>query len=249
MLKRLGRVCTVCCTIYYRTAKKGACKLIAYFQANTNTYAPCEILREKYIEALSFPDVVGLSIGTRPDCINDENTDMIASLTERAYVTVELGLQTIHDKTAAQFHRGYSFDTFLHAFQILKEKNIRVCVHIINGLYGETRADMVETARVLGKLHPDGVKIHSLHILEGTRAAKDMECGAITPMNKSDYIDVVCRQLSVLPPTCVIERLTGDGPKNKLLAPRWSSDKISVLAGIDKEMQARSMYQGEFFQE
>ena len=229
--------------------KCGVQKLIAYFQANTNTYAPCEDLRKKYLEALSFPNVVGLSIGTRPDCIDDENTDLIASLAERTYVTVELGLQTVHDRTAVQFHRGYTFDTFLRAFHLLKQKKIRVCVHIINGLYDETREDMVETAKVLGKLYPDGMKIHSLHILEGTQAAKQLRDGKITPLTKNSYIDVVCRQLSVLPPTCVIERLTGDGPKDKLLAPRWSMDKISVLAGIDREMQARSLCQGEFFEE
>ncbi len=229
--------------------KCGVEKVIAYFQANTNTYAPCDVLRAKFQEALSFPNVVGLSIGTRPDCINRENAELLASLAEDTYLTVELGLQTIHDETAEKFHRGYTYDTFLQAFHLLKQKHIRVCVHLINGLYGETREDMVESARVLAKLQPDGVKIHSLHILKGTQAAKHFADGTLVPMTKDGYIDVVCRQLSVLPQSCVIERLTGDGPKDKLLAPRWSSDKISVLAGIDKEMQARSLYQGEFFEE
>ncbi len=227
--------------------KRGSTKLIAYFQSHTNTYADVKTLKKLYTEALSFPNVVGLSIGTRPDCIDEANTDLIADLSQKAYVTVELGLQTIHDATAKRFNRGYGFRTFQHAFRLLKEKNIRVCVHIINGLYDETREDMIKTACVLGKMRPDAVKIHLLHILEGTRAQKAFEAGELVPMTKDRYIDTVCRQLAYLPPECVIERLTGDGPRDKLIAPRWSLDKISVLAGIDREMCLRGTVQGEFF--
>lgn len=233
---------------YERIKKKyGESKIIAYFQSNTNTYAPVNILKEKYIEAISFGKVLGLSIGTRPDCINDENTDLIKELSEKTYVTVELGLQTIHDRTAEKFGRGYDFDTFKKAFSLLKSKNIRVCVHIINGLYDETRDDMIETARVLGRMMPDAVKIHSLHILKGTKAEKQLENGEIIPMKKSSYIDTVVRQLQYLPKECVIERLTGDGPKDSLILPLWSKDKISVLSGIDKELLLRGTYQGELF--
>ena len=227
--------------------KRGSTKLIAYFQSHTNTYADVKTLKKLYTEALSFPNVVGLSIGTRPDCIDEANTDLIADLSQKAYVTVELGLQTIHDATAKRFNRGYGFRTFQNAFRLLKEKNIRVCVHIINGLYDETREDMIKTACVLGKMRPDAVKIHLLHILEGTRAQKAFEAGELVPMSKDRYIDTVCRQLAYLPPECVIERLTGDGPRDKLIAPRWSLDKISVLAGIDREMCLRGTVQGEFF--
>ena len=227
--------------------KWGGRKMIAYFQAHTNTYAACSVLRQRFLEALSFPNVVGLSIGTRADCIDEENTDLIAELSQRAYVTVELGLQTVHDKTAENFNRGYPYSVFEKAFHLLKKKRIRVCVHIINGLYGETRADMVETAAVLGRLRPDAVKIHLLHILKGTKDAQQFFSGALVPMTKDSYIDTVCRQLEVLPPECVIERITGDGPKDALLAPKWSMDKISVLAGIDKELRLRNTMQGEFF--
>ena len=227
--------------------KRANAKLIAYFQAHTNTYADCDTLRAKYAEALSFPNVVGLSIGTRPDCINRENADLIADIAKKTYVTVELGLQTIHDRTARQFNRGYDFVQFERAFCLLKERDIRVCVHMINGLYGETRDDMVKTAAVLGKMRPDAVKIHLLHILKHTTAEQQYDSGELIPMRKDQYIDTVCRQLAVLPPECVIERLTGDGAKEQLVAPRWSLDKISVLAGIDKEMHLRSLVQGEFF--
>lgn len=228
--------------------KCGGAKLIAYFQSHTNTYADCDILEKKYNEALSFPNVIGLSVGTRPDCINEANADLIACLSRQAYITVELGLQTIHDETAKKFNRGYTFDEFCRAFYLLKRKNIRVCVHIINGLYCETRENMVETAIVLGKMRPDAVKIHSLHILKGTEAQRQLENGEIVPMTKDRYIDTVCRQLAYLSPECVIERLTGDGSREKLIAPIWSADKISVLAGIDKEMSRRSLIQGEFFE-
>lgn len=227
--------------------KNGKSKLIAYFQSNTNTYADTETLRKLYNEAVSFPNVVGLSIGTRPDCINEENVKLLSEFAKKTYLTVDLGLQTVHDKTALKFNRGYGFETFKKSYSLLKENNIRVCVHLINGLYGETRDEMVESAHVIGKMHPDAVKIHLLHILKGTRAEEDFNDGKILPMTKSQYIDTVCRQLEVLPPECVIERLTGDGGKENLVSPKWSLDKISVLAGIDKELSARSTYQGEFF--
>lgn len=229
------------------TQKYGDKKIIAYFQSNTNTYADVDKLYELYSEAISFQNVVGLSVGTRPDCINEENIKLLSDFSKKTYLTVELGLQTVHDKTALKFNRGYGFETFKKAFNLLKENEIRVCVHLINGLYDETRDDMVESARVLGKMHPDAVKIHLLHILRGTKAERDFQKGKIVPLTKSQYIDIVCRQLEVLPPECVIERITGDGGKENLIVPKWSLNKISVLAGIDKELSARSTYQGDFF--
>ncbi len=229
--------------------KWGTVRMIAYFQVHTNTYANVEVLREKYEEAIFFPNVVGLSVGTRPDCINEENVKLLKELSKKTHLTVELGLQTVHDKTAKQFNRGYDFSVFCKAFRMLKENNIRVCVHLINGLYCETRDEMIESARVIGKMRPDSVKIHLLHILKGTKAEEDYNEGIIVPMAKDRYIDVVIRQLEVLPPECVIERLTGDGAKEHLKAPLWSKDKISVLAGIDKELFMRGAMQGEFFAE
>ena len=229
--------------------KYGAVPLVAYFQVHTNTYAPVAVLERKYLEALAFPDVVGLAIGTRADCINEENIRLLKMLSKQYHLTVELGLQTVHDETARTFGRGYDYDVFLSAYSRLKEAGIRVCVHLINGLPGETRDMMVETARKVGKLCPDAVKIHLLHILKGTRIEEDYISGALMPLRKDQYIDIVCRQLEVLPPETVIERITGDGASEKLLAPKWSLDKISVLAGIDKELFMRGTYQGIFFEE
>ncbi len=222
-------------------------KLIAYFQAHTNTYAPIKTLKEKYNEALRFPDVVGLSIATRPDCIDEDIADMLCEFKDKTYLTVELGLQTVHDKTAREFNRGYDYDTFLSAFKLLKDRNIRVCIHIINGLLGESKDDMIHTAKTIGKLRPDAVKIHLLHIVRNTQYERLYDQDKLTPMTKDAYVDTVCRQLELMPPETVIERITGDGSRDTLLAPLWSLDKISVLGAIDKEMTARNTYQGIFF--
>ncbi len=233
---------------YERIAKKhNSPKIIAYFQAHTNTYADIFTLQKKYNEALSHPKVVGLSIATRPDCIDEKNADLLKDYSEKTYLTVELGLQTIHNKTARNFNRGYDFDVFLKSYKLLKERNIRVCVHIINGLMGETKEDMLKTAEVLAGLAPDAVKIHLLHILKGTKYEQEYKNGILIPMTKDAYIDTVIRQLELLPAKTVIERITGDGAKNSLLAPLWSLDKISVLGGIDKEMAQRNTYQGTAF--
>ena len=232
---------------YKRISKKHRNpKLIAYFQSHTNTYAPICVLKQKYSEALSFPNVIGLSIATRPDCIDEEIADLLNEFSKKTYLTVELGLQTIHDKTAKEFNRGYDYDVFLRAYKLLHERNIRICVHIINGLLGETKEDMIKTAKKVGELHPDAVKIHLLHILKGTAYEEEYNKDKLVPMTKDQYIDVVIRQLEFLPQKTVIERITGDGSKENLVAPLWSLDKISVLGGIDKEMQARNTYQGIF---
>ncbi len=224
-------------------------KLIAYFQAHSNTYAKTETLREKYDEALAFRDVIGLSIATRPDCIDEEIAELLAEYSKKTHLTVELGLQTANDKTAELFNRGYGYEAFLEAYKLLKEKNIRVCIHIINGLQGECKEDMLATAKNVGAIKPDAVKIHLLHIVRGTRYAKLYEEGKIATMTKEDYIDVVCRQLEYLPQETVVERITGDGGRDTLIAPLWSLDKISVLGGIDKEMALRNTYQGKNFKE
>ena len=232
---------------YERISKKQQNpKLIAYFQAHTNTYAPIDVLRQKYEEALSFSHVLGLSIATRPDCIDEHIADLLEEFSKKTYLTVELGLQTACDKTAKEFNRGYDYDVFLKAYKLLKDRGIRVCIHIINGLKGETKEDMLATARKVGKLFPDAVKIHLLHVLKGTLYEDEYKKGTLIPMTKDAYIDVVVRQLELLPQTTVIERITGDGKKENLISPLWSMDKISVLGGIDKEMAMRNTYQGAF---
>lgn len=232
---------------YERISKK--CEnpeLIAYFQAHTNTYAPIDVLRKKYEEALSFSNVVGLSIATRPDCIDEKVADLLKDFSKKTYLTVELGLQTVNDETAKNFNRGYTYDVFLYAYKLLKERGVRVCVHIINGLLGETKEDMINTAKKVGKLKPDAVKIHLLHILKGTKYEQEFNENRLIPLKKDEYIDVVISQLELLPQKTVIERITGDSSKENLIAPKWSLDKISVLGAIDKEMAQRNTYQGIF---
>lgn len=221
--------------------------VIAYFQAHTNTYAPLDTLKRKYEEALSVDGVCGLSIATRADALPKETVAYLAQLSQQTYLTVELGLQTIHDGTAERIHRGHSYAEFLHAYQILKGHGIRVCVHLIDGLPGETQSMMLETARAVGRLRPDAVKLHLLHILRGTPLAEEFTAGKLEPMTREAYICTVCSQLERLPPETVIERVTGDGQREMLLAPLWSLDKIAVLGGIDQEMARRDTIQGALF--
>lgn len=218
--------------------------LIAYFQANTNTFAPLEKLKSLYEEALECENVVGLSVATRADCIEDDVLDYLEELSKRTYFTVELGLQTVFDETAERINRGHTFECFLNTYKKLKERNIRVCIHLINGLPGETFEMMVETAKVVGSLKPDAVKIHLLHIMQGTVMHKQFLNGEFEEMSFDDYIKTVCTQLTYLPAETVIERITGDGSKDKLVAPLWSKDKIRVLGTIDKYMNDNDLYQG-----
>lgn len=220
-------------------------KIIAYFQAHTNTYSDTETLGRLYREALSC-GAAGISAATRADCIDEEKTELLKSL--GVPVTVELGLQTIHDETARKINRCHTFAEFIKGYEMLKSKGIRVCVHIMNGLPDESTEMMAETVRVLGMLKPDGVKIHLLHVIRGTCLAEMYNSGKYIPMTKDEYIGTVVRQLELLPQETVIERITGDGDKSKLLAPDWSRDKISVLGGIDKRMKELDTWQGRKYE-
>ncbi|MBQ8841111.1 MAG: TIGR01212 family radical SAM protein [Ruminiclostridium sp.] len=228
---------------YERIRKKVPdASVIAYFQAHTNTYAPIDVLRKLYNEAVYF-GVDGISVATRGDCINSEVVALLKEI--KVPVTVELGLQSIHHKTAELINRGHTYDEFINGYRLLKESGIRVCVHIINGLPYETEDMMLKTAEVLGKLKPDGVKVHLLHVIEGTRLAKMYEQGEYKPLTKDEYVDITVKQLELLPPETVIERITGDGDKSKLIAPLWSMDKISVLGAIDVTQRERDSFQGK----
>lgn len=220
-------------------------KLIAYFQAHTNTYAPLEVLREVYSEALLCEGVCGISIATRPDCIENETMEYLARLSKETYLTVELGLQTAHDETAEKINRGYDFAVFEDTFYRLKEKRIRTCVHLIDGLIGESEDMMIKSAEALSKMRPDAVKIHLLHVLKGTRCAEEYEKGLIKTLEKDEYVKIVVEQIRRLSPECVIERVTGDGKKEELIAPRWSEAKISVLAAIDRRFAELDAVQGD----
>ncbi len=221
-------------------------KISAYFQAHSNTYSDVKTLRNLYRSVIDL-GAFSLSIATRADCLDEEKALMLSELS--VPVTVELGLQTAHDITAEKINRCHSYDDFVSGFELLKSYGLRVCVHIINGLPGETDDMMLETARRLGLLlqKGDGVKIHLLHVITGTRLFDMYERGEYSPMEKDRYIDIVARQLEVLPEYAVIERVTGDGDKAKLAAPLWSADKISVLGGIDKRQAALDSFQGKYF--
>ena len=216
----------------------------AYFQAHTNTYCSCERLSAMLSEAVEC-GAHSVSVATRADCLDEEKVRILAS--QPIPVTVELGLQSVHDVTAERINRCHTFSDFLQGYELLKKYKVRVCVHIINGLPEETEHEMLETAQTIGKLRPDGIKIHLLHVIRGTSLHQMYDRGEYTPLEKDEYIDIVVRQLELLPPETVIERITGDGDKTKLIAPLWSADKISVLGGIDKRQSEMDSWQGKLF--
>lgn len=219
-------------------------KYIGYFQAFTNTYAPLEVLKERYETVLGFEDVIGLSISTRPDCLPDDVVDYLAELNERTNLWVELGLQTIHDETSDIINRGHTYQDFLDGFKKLKDRNIKTVVHIINGLPGEDKEMMMQTAKAVADMGADGIKIHLLHIIKDTPLRDFLNNGQIVPMEQDEYINLVCDQLEILPEEMVIHRLTGDGKRDELLAPLWSLKKWEVLNRIDDEMKRRGTFQG-----
>lgn len=217
---------------------------IAYLNAHTNTYAPIERIKPIVEQVLAFEDVVGLSIATRADCLPPDIVSYLTELSARTFLTVELGLQTIHDKTATYINRCHTTAEFVEGYQSLYTNGINISVHIINGLPFETHEMMLETVDFVAKLHPHSVKLHSLHILEGTPIAGLYRSGAFTLPTKEQYIAIVCDQIERLSEDIVIERVTGDGDKSKLIAPKWSADKRAVLNGIDLELARRNTVQG-----
>lgn len=218
---------------------------IAYFQAFTNTHAPVEVLREKFEAALSEDGVIGLSIGTRPDCLPDDVVDYLAELNERTYLWVELGLQTIHQETSDLINRAHDMACYYEGVQKLRKHNINVCTHIINGLPGENYQMMMETAQTVAQMDVQGIKIHLLHLLKGTPMVKQYEKGLLEFMTKEQYINLVCDQLELLPPSMIVHRITGDGPIDLLVGPMWSVNKWEVLNDIDKELEKRGSMQGK----
>ena len=223
-------------------------KYIAYFQAFTNTYAPVEVLKQKYEEALNQENVVGLAIATRADALPEDVLDYLEELSKKTYLVVELGLQTIYDETGVRINRGHTYSQFENAVKELQRRGINVSAHIINGLPGETHEMMVETAKKIATLGLHGVKIHLLHVIEGTRMAQQYKNGEFELMTREDYVNTVCDQLEYFPPELVIERVTGDGAKDTLIGPLWSLKKLVVINEIDKEMSRRNSYQGIKYQ-
>lgn len=225
-------------------------RCIPYFQARTNTYAPVEVLRPLFEEVLTYPAVVGLNIATRADCLPDETVSLLRELSERTVLTVELGLQTVHDRTAALINRGHTYADFLEGYNRLRAgaPKALVCVHLIFGLPDETEEDMLETVRRVAELRPHQVKLHLLHVLRGTVLGEMYGAGKYTPMEKDAYVETVVKALELLPPDTVIARLTGDGAAQDLLAPAWSRRKREVLNAIDKELATRDTWQGRKYQ-
>lgn len=217
---------------------------IAYFQSYTNTYAPVEYLRPLFTRAMDHPMVVGLSVGTRPDCLPPETVELLRELNQRKPVWVELGLQTIHEKTAAFIGRGYGLPVFEDAWRRLKAAGLTVVVHVILGLPGETRQQMTETVEYLGRLPADGVKLQLLHILKGTRLAKIYETDPFPVFSLEEYTDLIVDCIARLPESVVIHRISGDGPKSLLVEPVWSGNKRLVLNTIAGKFRENGLYQG-----
>ena len=224
-------------------------KCIPYFQAHTNTYAPLPRLRSLFETALNLPGAVGLNVATRADCLEPDVLEYLSELSERTILTIELGLQSAHDRTADLINRGHTWAQFCQGYENLRaaNKNIHICVHLIFGLPGETREDMLTTVRCVAALRPHQVKIHLLHVLQGTSLADMYLAGEYEPMDRQDYIETVAEALTLLPPDTVIGRLTGDGMAEHLLAPEWSRRKVSVINDIDKLLFLNGWYQGIHF--
>ena len=230
-------------------ADKGGKKYIAYYQSYTGTYAPLERLRALYTETLSHPDIVALSIGTRPDCLPDEVVALLRELNAVKPVWVELGLQTVHESTARYIRRGYPLAVFDDAVHRLHEAGIEVIVHMILGLPGETPEMMAETARTIGQSGAEGIKFQLLHVLEGTDLAEDYRKGLFSVLTLEEYIHVLESCVETIPANMVIRRLTGDGAKRELIAPLWSADKKQVLNAINRAFQRDGVTQGKHWNE
>jgi radical SAM protein (TIGR01212 family) len=218
---------------------------IAYFQPFSNTYAPVAVLRDCYDQALAVDEVVGLAVGTRPDCLPPETLDLLADYHQQTYFWLELGLQTIHNRTLDFLQRGHDYQCFLDAYQQAKQRGIKVCVHLILGLPGESREDILATAEEMARLRIDGVKLHLLHVLDGTPLGDLYKQGHIEIFGMQEYVELAVDVIERLPPETLIQRLTGDGPRHILLAPLWSMNKWEVLNAIDDELERRGTVQGE----
>ena len=223
---------------------RGAAKFIAYFQTFTNTYGPVEKLRALYDEALLQEDVVGISIGTRPDCVDEGILDLLQGYAKTKHVWIEYGLQSIHDRTLERIGRGHDAADFVEAVRKTAGRGLFVCTHIIAGLPGESREDMIETARAVAALPVDGIKIHSLLALRGTEVGRLYEEGKIALLSQEEYVSTVCDILEILPSETVIQRITAEGYRDIYLGPAWAANKLKVLNAIDRELENRDTWQG-----
>lgn len=225
----------------------GVKQYIVYFQNFTNTHAPLSVIKERFEQVVNLPGVVGLSIGTRPDCLPDDVVDYLAELNERLYLWVELGLQTTFESTSKSINRAHDYQTYVDGVAKLRRHNIRVCTHLINGLPGETKEMMEENVRrTILDSDIQGIKIHLLHLMKNTRMLRDYHEGRLQLMSQPDYTEIVCNQLEMIPQEIIIHRLTGDAPRDTIVGPMWSLKKWEILNAIDQELQRRDSYQGKF---
>lgn len=222
-------------------------KYLVYFQNFTNTHDTVDVIRERYEQAINEPGVVGINIGTRPDCLPDETIAYIAELSERMHVTVELGLQTTYDETSKIVNRAHTYDLYVKTVKRLRElaPKVEIVSHLINGLPGETYEMMVENVRrCVTDNEIDGIKLHLLHLMTSTKMQRDYHEGRLKLLSMGEYVNIICDQLEIIPKNIVIHRITGDAPRDMLIGPMWSLKKWEVLNTIDKEMERRGSYQG-----
>ncbi len=232
----------------YLSKRYKAKKFLAYFQAFSNTYGPVDKLKKVYFEALEDPDVVGICIGTRPDCISEEALDLIEDIKKRGYmVWLEVGLQSAHDRTLELINRGHTVADFVEAVKRIRARDINVCVHVIIGLPGESREDIMYTAKFLANMDIQAVKPHLLYIIRGTKLHKMYEEGKYRPLTRDEYVKLIAEFLTYLPPSVVIQRLTGDPHREELIAPMWALEKQKNRDMILKYMEENNLYQGKNF--
>jgi len=223
-------------------------KFIAYFQSFTNTYAPIDHLKRLYDEALAVEDVIGLAIGTRPDCVDEDILNLLQGYAKNFLIWIEYGLQSAHDETLSLINRGHNFKAFKDAVEATQKRGIHICVHVILGLPGETRTQMLETAKILSRMGIDGLKFHLLYVIKGTEMEKWHHEGTYTCLTMQEYADLVCEFLSYVPKTVVVQRLTSDPHPGELIAPSWALHKESIRSLIRQTFGARNLYQGKWFQ-
>lgn len=223
------------------------CAYIAYFQANTNTYGPLDKIKNMIQPFLEKEDVKGIALATRPDCLSEEIVRYLSEVNQTKDVYIELGLQTIHDQTSKLINRGHTYQEFLDSLALCRQYNLEVCVHIINGLPFETKEMMIETAKTLGQLDIQALKIHMLFVVKNTKLQQMYENHEFEMLTRQEYIDIVVEQLRYINPEIVLERLTGDGKIDDLIAPMWSIKKVTILNDIDKQMKERDIYQGDLY--
>lgn len=222
-------------------------KFMSYFQAYSNTYKPVDELKNIYDASLCHPDIVGISIGTRPDCVDEAKLNLIASYTNNYETWVEYGLQSMHDKTLRFINRGHDFETFVKAYNLTKQRGINVGVHVILGLPGETKEDMLTTIKTLAEMGVDGVKFHCLCIFPNTKLYDMYEAGEIKLLEEDEYVDIACDCIELLPSDTTIHRLGGNGLQAIKVAPKWLNKKFEILNKIDFELEKRNSYQGFYF--